>query len=311
MISGTTAGRCLLLVSAAVRIPFYHAGKPWGVNDPIDAGLGPIHNEVLASVLQNAERDSHHLATRTSPLPIEYSIFRGHSSLRNLSDQHLIHPETWFPSKTCQLSALRRACAVLLLLRGKLDAAHELILGVTWNNMEEAEYAATHRGQTNWTQEHPLTDKDDVIHATLHRLEGSARGEGNQTGYANAKYWLAGGPKALEKPAQHVVRTALVRIARKHAPCCVDAGVISRTGATTHVIIADGGKTRNVCVPEGEWDGFVFVDICERWESGELSERVANEVSILQRAELVLLLRTELEDCLGLACDESAAGNYF
>jgi hypothetical protein len=168
---------------------------------------------------------------------------------------------------------------VLLLLREQVDAAHELILGVTWNNKEEAEYAATHRGQTNWTQEHPLTDKDDAIHAALHRLEGSARGEGNHTGYDNAKYWLAGGPKALEKPAQHVVRTALARIARERAPCCVDAGVIS-SGAK-HVIIAGGGKTRNVCVPEGEWDGFVFVDICERRASGELSEREADEVSIL------------------------------
>jgi hypothetical protein len=271
------------------------------VNDPIQAGLGPIHNEELASLLQTAEQDSHRMATRTTPLAVEYSIFQGRSALRDLSDQH---PETWFPSTLCQRSA-HRACAVLLLLGGNADAAHELVLGVTWNTIEEAEYAATHRGQTNWTQNHPLTDTDDFIHAALHRLEASARGEGNHTGYANAKYWLAGGGKALLQPAQLVVRTGLVKIARKHAPRCISAGVIS-SGAT-HVIIADGGKTRNVFVPSGEWDGFCFCDICERRERGELSQQEANEVSILQRAELALLLRTELEDCL--ACDSSAATN--
>jgi hypothetical protein len=190
-------------------------------------------------------------------------------------------------------------------LGGNADAAHELVLGVTWNNIDEAEYAVTHRGQTNWTQNHPLTDTDDLIHAALHRLEASARGEGNHAGYANAKYWVTGGEKALVQPAHHVVRTGLVKIAREHAPWCVNAGVISH--GATHVIIADGGKTRNVFVPRGEWDGLCFCDICERRERGELSEQEAKQVSILQRADLVLLLRTELEVCL--ACDSSAVIN--
>ena len=77
--------------------------------------------------------------------------------------------------------------------QGYLDAAHDVILGVTtWEDLDLAEYAATHSGLTNWSQTHPLSDVDDVIHSMIHRLEGSAVGEGGYTGYQNAKYWLAG-----------------------------------------------------------------------------------------------------------------------
>jgi hypothetical protein len=70
-------------------------------------------------------------------------------------------------------------------------------------------------------------------------------------------------------------------------------------GGGKHTIIADGGKTRTVFVGPGEWDGFVFVDLCEKRECGELNEKEANEIAILIRAELILLLRNELEQCMG------------
>jgi hypothetical protein len=137
-----------------------------------------------------------------------------------------------------------------------------------------------------------------LIHAAIHRLEASAVGEGEYMGYENSKYWLAGGPKALERPAMHSVRADLARIARENAPCCVTQGVIAGKNGAKHSIIAGGGKTRSICVPTGEWDGFVFVDLCERRECGELSQKLVDEVTMLQRAELVLLLRSQLEKCL-------------
>ena len=296
----TTAESLLLIYTIVVHISVSFGETVWGLNSPVSAGLGPTRNKVLEDVLDTAERDSHAMASRTTPLPMQYSIFRGKSAVRELpeSDRCLVDPDALFDTKSACPLAAHRACAVLLLLRGHADAAHDVILGVTRTNLETAEYAATHRGETNWTQEHPLTDSADLIHAALHRLEGSLRGEGNYTGYENSKYWLAGGPKALEVPAIHPARTELVKIARERAPCCVEAGVIAEVGGADHIIIADGGKMRRVCVPEGEWDGFVFVDFCQQRECGKLTKEQTDEVSMLTRAELVLLLRSELEECL-------------
>lgn len=294
------ASYLLLAYIVAVSLSICRGESIWGVNSPISTGLGPIPTKALQLALETAERDSHTIAARTTPLAIKYSIFRKRSAIRDLSesDKHLVNPNVLFQGTNfCPLAA-HRACAILLLLRGHLDAAHDVILGVTSDNLEKAEYAATHRGQTNWTQEHPLTDSADLIHAALHRLEGSSIGEGDYKGYENAKYWLAGGPKALKVPAKHPVRTDLARIARKHAPCCVEKGVVAEKDGAEHDIIADGGKTRTVFVLSREWDGFVFVDLCEKRECGELSEEEANEITILQRAELVLLLRHELEQCM-------------
>lgn len=282
-------------------LSLYHGENIWAVNSPITAGLGPIPTKALQRALETAEGDSHEIAIRTTPLSMQYSIFRGRSAVRDLveSDQYLVDPKELFGDTRnfCPLAAYR-ACAVLLLLRGHVDAAHDVVLGVTLDNLNEAEYAATHRGQTNWTQEHPLTDSADMIHAALHRLEGSAIGEGDYKGYENAKYWLAGGPKALNLPAKHRVRTRLARIARQQTPCCVERGVVAGKDGTKHTIIADGGKTRTICVLPGEWDGCVFIDLCEERERGKLTEEESKEITILQRAELILLLRHELEDCL-------------
>ena len=119
---------------------------------------------------------------------LQYSIFRGTSALRHLSteDEAVVNPNAFGST----------ACAALLLLRGHPDAAHEVLLGVTKTNLEEAEYAATHPG-SGWAEAHPLSDSADMLHAILHRLEGPAVGEGNHTGYVNAKYWLAGGGKRV------------------------------------------------------------------------------------------------------------------
>lgn len=264
----------------------------WHLSDPLDSGLG-TPNDALKNVLDVAHQDALDMASVTS-LPMEYSIFRGHAAIRDLpdSDVHLLSPETHFQNNN-NLSAAWRATAALLLLRGHADAAHEVLLGVMRDNVEEAEFAATHPGQTDWAKQHPLTDSADLLHAAIHRLEGSKLGEGNHTGFENAMYWLAGGPKMLESPASHPVRTRLVQLAKERAPFCVAKGVISR--GAEHTIIAGDGATRQVLVPHGEWDGFAFVGVCERRACGELSPKEDGEVANLQHAELALLLKTELE----------------
>ncbi|CAB9510703.1 expressed unknown protein [Seminavis robusta] len=83
------------------------------------------------------------------------------------------------------------------------------------DNLEEAEHAAPHRGQANWAEQHPLSDGADILLTVIHRLvEGNDLGEGDQTGYDNARYWDAGGPKLLSTLACHPVRAALAALAR-------------------------------------------------------------------------------------------------
>lgn len=291
----------LLVYIFVTLLSISHGESLWGVHLPLHAGLGPLSSAAaLKTALDTADQDSFLIAARTSPLSIKYSIFNGRSALRDLPDTetHLMDPQLLFGDTCHDELAAHRACAVLLLLRGYADAAHDVILGVTVDNLDEAEYAATHRGQTNWTREHPLTDSADLIHAALHRLEASSKGEGGYKGYENAKYWLAGGPKALTVPAPHSIRELLARIARQHAPCCVKQGIVARDDGAMHTIIGDGSKTRTICVPPGEWDGFIFVDLCEKREYGELTQEEGDEIELLQRAELVLLLRNELIECM-------------
>lgn len=307
--STATVRRLVLIYIIVAGILVSSSNTVWGVTSPLRDGLDPIPNKLLTNALDAADQDSHKVASRITPLPMEYSIFQGVSSIRDISDsdKHLVDPDVLFGSIASSTDAdcpreaadaQRCACATLLLLRGYLDAAHDVILGITLDNVEEGEYAASHRGETNWMQEHPLSDSADLIHAAIHRLEGSAVGEGDHMGYENSKYWLVGGPKALERPAMHSVRTDLARMARECAPCCVTQGVIAGENGAKHSIIAGGGKMRTVHVPAGQWDGFVFVDLCERRECGVLSQELIDEVTMLQRAELVLLLRSQLEKCL-------------
>lgn len=266
--------------------------------------------EGLRNALRLAEIDSLRLCSQTPDgmQPLNYEIFKtGQSALRRLdsNDRHLVLPQTLFGlrrdiKKTLCRPAHYRACAALLLLRGYSDAAHEVLLGVTMDNLKEGEYAASHRGQTNWAQEHPLTDSADILHAAIHRIvEGNDLGEGDQTGYENAKYWLAGGPKLLERPKAHPVRESLARIAKEHAPLSVTNGGVIASQGIKHDVPSGGGATRTVCVPCGQWDDYAFLDLCRKWANGALDKDLEDEVATLQRAEIILLLRYELMDCLG------------
>ena len=87
---------------------------------------------------------------------LEYSIFRGDSSLRSLPE----YQSRWIGEYGKSVSAL------MLFLSGSMDAAHEVILGVTPDVIGEAEYAATHPG-SGWYQNHPLSTEDDWIHSII------------------------------------------------------------------------------------------------------------------------------------------------
>ena len=229
---------------------------------------------------------------------IGYSIFRGRSALRDLPDEckSMVSSTSSPLTKSCK--------AMLLLIAGHADASHDILLGVTLEDLESAEYAAMHRGQTNWTQEHPLGDVDDLVHSILHRSEGGSVGEGGHTGYENAKYWAAGGPKALKGPLSSCssestllkVYQSLCRLAREKSPLCVAAGVIA-ADHTSHEILADGGKRRTVQVPQGCWDPFCLINLCRRCDSDDdnsSGDALQSEIYYLQNQEFEFLLKHEL-----------------
>lgn len=265
--------------------------------DSLEAAFGARGGAAEKLMLQRADRDLADFEHRTSLGALGYSIFHGRSALRDLpaDDEVILQPGI---DKT--------ACAALLLLRGHTDAAHEVILGVSRDSIDEAEYAATHPG-SGWAKAHPLSDSADLLHALLHRLEGQELGEGNHTGFSNAKFWLAGGDKKLEAPAPHPIRSVLAAKAQKSA-CLRRLGLVptAERKCAQHRIIAGGGQRREVAVPVGEWDGFAFVDVCEKWQAGALSPEEAVEVAAIQRAELELLLNEglSLSPCLSLSVSE-------
>jgi len=303
----------------------------------------------LRNALRLAEIDSMRFLSKT-PLPkdvmrpMTYTIFEsGQSALRSIiddkknDDRHLLFPESLFGLSKSGTTGITsdthsaaesaqphkrlpqfpsachyRVCAALMLLRGHADVAHELLLGVTPHNLEEAEYAATHRGKTTWAQDHPLTDEADHLHAAMHRIvEGDALGEGNATGYENAQYWLAGGPKLLDAPASTQVRQSLARIALAHCPKCVQYGdVIACNEGAEHTVLSGGGTYRTVRVPAGQFDDFAFLKLCQQWARGELTDATEewhDEMATLQRAEIILLLRHASMECLGLVLEQEHA----
>ena len=251
---------------------------------------------------------------------MKYSIFNdkeqegggGGASLRNLPtalkqelfsnhDSKDVDPSL----KSQKLS--KAAVAIILLLAGYTDASHEVILGVTPYNIDEAEYAATHRGETNWTSEHPLTEVDDIVHSLIHRREGPAKGEGGYTGFENGKYWIAGGPKLRPSgvTTTHPCYQSLAAFAKKHTPMCVDAGVVvgettktENSHHATHQIIQGGGKEeRTVTVPRGCWDPFCFIDLCRdysRKQDQNDAKQLQEEIRMLEEKEIDLLLEHEL-----------------
>ena len=239
------------------------------------------------------QEDGGGASVRNLPLSLKQDLFNNHDSKED------------DPSKSKKLS--KAAVAIILLLAGYIDASHEVILGVTTYNTAKAEYAATHRGETNWTLEHPLTEVDDIVHSLIHRREGHAKGEGGYTGFENAKYWIAGGPKLCRSgvTTTYPFYQSLAAFAKKHTPMCVDAGVVvGETTKTksinhaTHQIIQGGGKKeRTVTVPKGCWDPFCFIDLCRDY-SGKQDQNDAKqlqeEIRILEEKEIDLLLEHEL-----------------
>ena len=239
-------------------------------------------------------RRSARLQHQTSSLG--YSIFGGKSCLGEvLSEREADWIEGYGKSAT----------ALLLFLVGSssdrdgkyTDAAHEVILGVTPSNMQDAEYAATHPG-SGWMEKHPLSTVDDWIHSIIHRdAEGDYKGEGNHTGWENAGYWSAGGPKKLSSTndnvppiCTHPVAVRLASEAPTCAPRCCALGVVSSGSSSMHSVLADGGVRRNAVVPAGHWDPFRFIQLLR-----ESSTDLQDEFEQLRALEYKLLL----EYCIG------------
>lgn len=233
----------------------------------------------------------------STDLPLNYTIFNGSSCLRYLPDNDLFLFD-------CTDELSKTAIAALLLMNGLSDAAHECVLGVTPNNVREAEYAATNRGKTSWSQDHPLSYEDDIIHALIHLREGDTVGEGNYTGWENAKYWISGGPKKLygnddeskdDGVAQHIhpIESALIEMIQSMTPKCIREGILAKKDCgSEHEIIAGGGKHRTVTIPPGRWDPIVFIDLCSRRE--KLDRTTSHELNFLYENILKLVLRYEL-----------------
>ena len=308
-----SVARLPALVPALLLIAYSYSARPAQALAPIPTPTLPLHsglcvdeNFALRSILDRAVADAKVFGKAVS-LPMTYSIFNGTSSLRTLAEDDLdvLRPSSIGVYGVRNSPAFHRAAAALLLSRGRLEAAHEVVLGVTPHNLDEAEYAATHRGQTDWSATHPLTDTADRIHSIIHRLEGSALGEGNHTGYANAKYWILGGPKELVCPEPHPIRNELRRRVLQHAPNLLNRGIIAGEGkdgrGPIHQVIAGGEKMREVRIPPGEWDDVAFIDVCrlrsenrDVCEPDRLSEEECREIEILQETELLLLIQHEL-----------------
>jgi hypothetical protein len=251
-------------------------------------------------------------------LLLGYGIFSGQSALRDLDSEalallgYLQESDLSLPINFDECTSSLSKTAVALLLLGRhhplTDAAHEVLLGVTVANVGNAEYSATHPGETPWSDKHPLTDCDDMLHSVIHRLcEGSATGEGGLAGWENAAYWAAGGPKlqyakddGSSITQQHPVRAALAMAAMKHAPFCMKAGVVCSSPTRQHRIIARGGTHRTVIVPQGWWDPFCFIDLIQMSCKEVLVKDFQDELDWLQLLELHLLLRFEFQQRYGL-----------
>ena len=231
-------------------------------------------NELVKKFLQDAESNSSCLIQNV-PHEMQYEIFNGKSSFRSLTSQQLI---------LCQKLHTKSKLLLVFyfLLKQNLDLAHEIILGVNTQNFQEAEYAASHPGQTSWSDDHPLSTLDDILHCIIHRFEGcnrSKEGSGTYSGYENAKFWLVGGDKKLSTNDEHDLWTFMKEyvfkndetrkkfgclglvVPEKHDDDDVDShdGKINRR---EHSVIASGGARRTVSVGSGKWDEFRFIDLC-------------------------------------------------
>jgi hypothetical protein len=250
-----------------------------------DKNRNLIKNINFASIVGSQQQNQQGLL-------LKYTIFHGTSSLRFIG-QDDIGLLTEAEGASSELT--KTSVALILLCRNKNgDLAHEVILGVNSTNLEEAEFAAVNRGKASWSKHHPLSDTDDMLHSAIHRLcEGNFVGEGSHTGWDNAKFWAAGGPKLLydrqKRHQEHPIRRALVEAALTHTPRCVSEGVVCGSYPREHTIVAEGGGFRRCFVESGCWDPFCFVDLIMQSSIDFLAE-----LSWLQELEMQLILRYEL-----------------
>lgn len=208
------------------------------------------------------EESSVHNLIQNAPYRMSYNISNeGKSTFRNLSPLEQIMFRDVHPSSS---SSIRGPLWIMLYGESGMDKAHECILGVNMTNIEEAEYAATHPGETSWSVDHPLDAAQTMLHALIHRLEGPFVGEGGYTGYENSKYWywkaIHGDENDVKDHMHHPVGRILRDFVRKDRYECLS--LISNTTGRTYEIISGGGKKRNVHIDNGEFDYYRFVDLC-------------------------------------------------
>ena len=242
------------------------------------------------------------LTSSKPSLTMEYTLFDGTSILRSPVTAQIMKktPKNW--NKTLRAIFALLYCnndrdnnnndddkdntPSLLLLPSSLDVCHEILNGVTAETVSEAEYAATHRYQTDWGARHPFSDEDDLVHSLVHRLEGNAVGEGDYTGWQSAKYWVAGGPKQHHTLGNHPVHQALTQL----CPASCQAQLVTNdNNERRHEIIAGGGKTRFVSIEAHSWDPIAFINLCRDYPS-----HLRQEIDQLCLWELQLLIRYEL-----------------
>ena len=279
-----------------------------------DACVG-LHSTIpndMKEMIQSSQSKSHPFNHLRKNTPINYSIMQGTSCLRGLeADQRQLcdilrrrQQETTSSEAGKNDDGKKTMLAILLFLRGNISAAHEVLLGVTLENLDEAEYAATHRGQTSWNEDHPLSIEDDILHSLIHLSEGKEVGEGGYMGLENAKYWAAGGDKkwyndnddSLNEKEEaslvcHPVYEALRKlVTQQKLHTCMD--LLWPKDTKTHEIIAGGGTYRRVTVPSHCWDPFQFIDLISKPE--ELAGDMRNELEGIHRGLVLLLLRYTL-----------------
>ena len=264
-------------------------------------GMDSLNIPIASKPIFEAAFKDASVLSRKNSLRMDYGLFHGASTLRSLStdDQKLFNPSHYGIEsfRTLQQKAsFYRVVSLLLLLQGNLGAAHEVLLGVTFDELEEAEYAATHPGQTPWAQNHPFSfeDTSDWIHSVIHRYEGANLGEGNHTGYYNAIHWAKGGPKKLKQPNEHVLRKILATTVSKRAP------LLCKSVLRSVNIDSNGDGAENELL----WDDVAFIELCRLNHEGKLTKEESVEVEELQKMELCALLHHEV--CLALGLSEAS-----
>lgn len=265
-----------------------------------------INNEHVGIREESIQHDGNwtyvsHLSLNNNQ-PMNYSIFQGYSAVRLL-------PDVW--KSRFQASKRRYGTnktrktiwALELIGQGYLDAAHEVIMGVTkWDDLDKAEHVAIYEGQKNWSQKNYISDIDDVIHSIIHRLEGNAIGEGGYTGYQNAKYLITGGPKQSRSVLPSIadgnevalVYEVLTEYLKQMYPELVES-LITSSDELHYEIIVEGGRCRNVTVPPYSWNGLALIDLwTDTFTATSASTVAKDDMTWLRQRKLQELFRAEL-----------------